>query len=78
MAYHRPQRYWIEARRIAGNSVTFCSCILDGTKLEQNPTKREIAVMWIKDTMAGVGLMLFMVSAFVLASGAHQAISLSV
>lgn len=27
--------------------------------------------MWIKDAAAGAGLMLFMVSAFVLASGAH-------
>lgn len=27
--------------------------------------------MWIKDAMAGAGLILFMVSAFVLASGAH-------
>ena len=27
--------------------------------------------MWIKDAMAGAGLILFMTSAFVLASGAH-------
>ena len=27
--------------------------------------------MWIKDAAAGVGLILFMVSSFVLASGAH-------
>ena len=27
--------------------------------------------MWIKDAAAGAGLILFMVSAFVLASGAH-------
>ena len=32
---------------------------------------REIGIMWIKDAMAGFGLILFMVSAFVLASGAH-------
>jgi hypothetical protein len=30
---------------------------------------------WIKDTAAGAGLILFMVSAFVLASGAHTALS---
>ena len=27
--------------------------------------------MWIKDAMAGAGLILFMASSFVLASGAH-------
>jgi hypothetical protein len=27
--------------------------------------------MWLKDAAAGAGLILFMVSAFVLASGAH-------
>ena len=31
--------------------------------------------MWIKDAAAGAGLILFMVSAFVLASGAHIALS---
>jgi hypothetical protein len=31
--------------------------------------------MWIRDAMAGVGLILFMVSAFVLASGAHAVLS---
>ncbi len=31
--------------------------------------------MWIKDAAAGAGLILFMVSAFVLASGAHAVIS---
>ena len=31
--------------------------------------------MWIKDGVAGAGLIIFMVSAFVLASGAHAIIS---
>jgi hypothetical protein len=31
--------------------------------------------MWIKDAMAGAGLILFMVSAFVLASGAHAVLN---
>jgi hypothetical protein len=31
--------------------------------------------MWIKDAMAGVGLILFMVSAFVLASGCHAVLN---
>jgi hypothetical protein len=35
------------------------------------PQAREIGIMWIKDVAAGAGLILFMVSAFVLASGAH-------
>ncbi|HEU0161338.1 MAG TPA: hypothetical protein VFQ69_02950 [Rhizomicrobium sp.] len=71
MAYQRSSDYWTSARRIRGNSITICSCVLIGTKVEQIPTQREIVVMWIKDVAAGAGLMLFMVSAFVLASGAH-------
>ena len=31
--------------------------------------------MWVKDAAAGAGLVLFMVSAFVLASGAHAVLS---
>ena len=57
------------------NSITFCSCVPCRTELEQNPTQREIAVMWIKDAAAGAGLIIFMVSSFVLASGAHAVLS---
>ena len=57
------------------NSITFCSCILPRTEIEQNPTKREITIMWIKDGVAGAGLVIFMVSAFVLASGAGALLS---
>jgi hypothetical protein len=71
MSYQRNSRYWIQATKAAGNSITFCSCVLDGTQVEQIPTKREMTVMWIKDAAAGAGLILFMVSAFVLASGAQ-------
>ena len=71
MSYQRHPLYWSNASRVQGNLVTFCSCVLDGTKLEQNSTKRETAIMWIKDAAAGAGLILFLVSAFVLASGAH-------
>ena len=31
--------------------------------------------MWLKDAAAGAGLILFMVSAFVLASGAHAVLN---
>jgi hypothetical protein len=31
--------------------------------------------MWIKDAVAGAGLIIFMVSSFVLASGAHAVLS---
>jgi hypothetical protein len=31
--------------------------------------------MWIKDAVAGAGLIIFMVSSFVLASGAHLVLS---
>jgi hypothetical protein len=58
-----------------GNSITICSCVPSGTKLEQKPSKREIVIMWVKDAAAGAGLVLFMVSAFMLASGAHAALS---
>ena len=71
MSYQRHPLYWSNASRVQGNLVTFCSCFLDGTKIEQNSTKRGTAIMWIKDAAAGAGLILFMVSAFVLASGAH-------
>jgi hypothetical protein len=56
-------------------SITFCSCAPCRTELEQIPTQREIAVMWIKDAAAGAGLIVFMVSSFVLASGAHAVLS---
>ena len=75
MSFQRDPSYWTEATQIRGNSITFCSCALDRTKVEQNSTKREIVVMWVKDAMAGAGLVLFMVSAFVLASGAHAVLN---
>ena len=75
MSYQRNHRYWTSAVEVHGNSITICSCIPIGTKVEQNPTKREIRIMWIKDAAAGAGLVLFMVSAFLLASGAHAAMN---
>lgn len=71
MSYQRDPIYWSNATRVQGDLITFCSCVLDGTKLEQISTKRETAIMWIKDAAAGAGLILFMVSAFVFTSGAH-------
>jgi hypothetical protein len=71
MSFQRHPLYWSHATKVSGNSVTFCSCVLDGTKVEQKSTKRETTIMWIKDAAAGAGLILFMVSAFVLAGGAH-------
>lgn len=32
--------------------------------------------MWLKDVAAGAGLLIFMVSSFVLASGAHAVLSI--
>ena len=75
MTYQRDPRYWTQTVEYHGNSIMVCSCILDGTKVEQNPTKREIVIMWAKDAAAGAGLILFMVTAFVLASGAHAVMS---
>ena len=70
MSYQRAPGYWTTATKI-GNSITICSCVPKGTKVEQNSTKRESVIMWAKDAAAGAGLILFMVSAFVLASGAQ-------
>jgi hypothetical protein len=75
MTYQRHPRYWTQAVEYRGNSIMVCSCVLDGTKVEQNSTKREIVIMWAKDAAAGAGLILFMVTAFVLASGAHAVMS---
>ena len=75
MTYQRDPRYWTQAVEYHGNSITVCSCIMDGTKVEQNPTKRENVIMWAKDAAAGAGLILFMVTAFVLASGARAVMS---
>jgi hypothetical protein len=75
MAYQRTPAYWTTAIEYRGNSITICSCVPLGTKVEQNPTKREIIDMWAKDVAAGAGLVLFMVWAFVLASGAQAALN---
>jgi hypothetical protein len=75
MSFQRDPYYWSQATRIRGNTVTFCSCVPARTKVEQNSTKREIMVMWLKDAAAGAGLVLFMVTSFVLASGAHAALN---
>jgi len=74
MSFQRDPSYWTSAVEFHGNSITICSCVRTGTKVEQNPSKREITIMWAKDVAAGAGLVLFMVSAFVLASGAHIAL----
>lgn len=71
MSYQDAPHYWTQAVEFHGNSITICSCIPNGTKVEQNPAKRENMIMWAKDVAAGAGLILFMVTAFVLASGAH-------
>ena len=75
MSFQRDSSYWTSAVEFHGNSITICSCVPTGTKVEQNPSKREILIMWAKDVAAGAGLVLFMVSAFMLASGAHAALS---
>jgi hypothetical protein len=54
------------------NSITFCSCVPCRTELEQIPTKREVVIMWMKDAAAGAGLILFMISSFILAGGAQS------
>ena len=77
MGFQRHPHYWSAAVQVRANSITFCSCVPIRTKLEQTSTKREMAIMWIKDAAAGAGLILFMVSAFVLASGAHVALQTS-
>ena len=75
MTFQRDPQYWTGDIVQHGNSITICSCISCGTKVEQSPTRKEIVVMWMKDAAAGAGLILFMVSAFVLASGAHAVLN---
>jgi hypothetical protein len=58
------------------NSVLFCSCGPMRTKVEQTSRKREDAVMWIRDAAAGAGLIIFMISSFALANGAHAVLSI--
>jgi hypothetical protein len=58
------------------NSILFCSCQAMRTKIERNSKNREAAIMWFKDAAAGAGLIIFMVSSFVLASGAHAVLSI--
>jgi hypothetical protein len=58
------------------NSITFCSCILCRTELEQSPTKREVIMLWAKDAAAGFGLVIFITASFVLAQGAHGLLKL--
>ena len=52
-------------------SITFCSCVLFRTEIEQKPTKREIWIMWFKDAAAGAGLVAFMAASFAFASCAQ-------
>lgn len=44
----------------------------EGTKREHSRRKRELPIMWFKDVLAGLGLVLFVASSFVL-TGAVQA-----
>jgi hypothetical protein len=53
--------------------ILFCSCISTRTKVEQKDQIREATIMWLKDAVAGAGLLVFMVSSFVLASGGAHA-----
>jgi hypothetical protein len=58
-----------------GRLVTFCSCNLMGTELEQISRKREMIMLWAKDAAAGIGLVVFMAASFLFASGAHSLLS---
>ena len=68
MSYPQPE---FSSSKIT-NSITFCSCAPCRTELEHSPTQREITIMWLKDAAAGAGLIIFMVSSFVLAGGAQS------
>jgi hypothetical protein len=60
---------------IQANLVTFCSCVSCRTEIEQTRSKRETIMVWAKDAVAGVGLVLFMAASFVLANGAQGLLS---
>jgi hypothetical protein len=69
-------RFWSPQPLYEVDLISFCSCAVIRTKLEQNSKTREAAIMWIKDAAAGAGLIIFMVSSFVLASGAHAVMAI--
>jgi hypothetical protein len=76
MTYPQAPALEIYAPRYDVNSVLFCSCAPMRTKIEQTSKKREVAAMWIKDAAAGAGLIIFMISSFALASGAHAVLAI--
>jgi hypothetical protein len=49
-------------------SITFCSCVLPRTEIEQKPIGREVWIMWFKDVAAGAGLVVFMAASFAFVS----------
>ena len=51
--------------------ISFCSCFQTRTKVEHSLNGEGDPTMWAKDVAAGAGLLMFMVWAFVLASGAQ-------
>jgi hypothetical protein len=59
-----------------GQLITFCSCNLIRTEIEQISRKREMIMLWAKDAAAGVGLVVFMAAAFAVANGAQNFLSL--
>ena len=68
-----PQARYSRAEPIRDpKAITFCSCAPCRTELEHIPTKREIRIMWLKDAAAGAGLVVFMISSFLLAGGAQM------
>ena len=71
MSYPQPRLVW-RGNLPKSPSITFCSCKPFGTELEQKPTKREVTIMWLKDAAAGAGLVVFMISTFLLAGGAQM------
>lgn len=67
-------QFFTRATRIRGNAITFCSCVVMRTHVEQTSNERERRNMWLKDAAAGAGLVIFMVSVLVLTSGAQALI----
>jgi hypothetical protein len=61
----------VKASARPANLITFCSCFPTRTEIEQKKIEWENIIMWIKDAAAGAGLIIFMVSSFVLAGAAH-------
>ena len=74
MSYPQPRFYRSEGHQ-KEQLITFCSCQPCRTELEQIPTQREMTIMWLKDAAAGLSLVVFLASAYLIVPAAQMLLS---